>query len=48
MTFEQIIAFAAGMAFWTALPGLGLALVVSRALGAGRLSPGANTRRGFQ
>ena len=28
--------------------GLGLALVVSRALGAGRLSPGANTRRGFQ
>ena len=36
MTFEQIIAFAAGMAFWTALPGPGLALVVSRALGAGR------------
>ena len=36
MTFEQIIAFAAGMAFWTVLPGPGLALVVSRALGAGR------------
>jgi len=36
MTFEQILAFAAGMAFWTALPGPGLALVVSRALGAGR------------
>ena len=32
MTFEQIIAFAAGMAFWTALPGPGLAFVVSRAL----------------
>lgn len=36
MTLEQTIAFAAGMVFWTALPGPGLAIVVSRALGAGR------------
>lgn len=36
MSFEQLITFAAGMALWAALPGPGLALVVSRALGAGR------------
>ena len=36
MTFEQIAAFAVGMMFWTALPGPGLAIVVSRALGSGR------------
>ena len=36
MTFEHIVAFAAGMILWTALPGPGLAIVVSRALGSGR------------
>lgn len=36
MTFEFIVAFAAGMILWTALPGPGLAIVVSRALGSGR------------
>ena len=36
MTLEQLITFAVGMALWAALPGPGLALVVSRALGAGR------------
>ena len=36
MTFEQLVAFAVGMMFWTALPGPGLAIVVSRALGSGR------------
>lgn len=36
MTLEHIAAFAVGMLLWTALPGPGLAIVVSRALGAGR------------
>lgn len=36
MTTEQILAFAMAMAFWTALPGPGLAIVVSRALGSGQ------------
>ena len=35
MTLEHIVAFAAGMILWTALPGPGLAIVVSRALGFG-------------
>jgi len=36
MTLEHILAFAVGMILWTALPGPGLAIVVSRALGSGR------------
>ena len=36
MTLEHIVASAAGMILWTALPGPGLAIVVSRALGSGR------------
>ena len=36
MTWEHIVAFTAGMMLWTALPGPGLAIVVSRALGSGR------------
>lgn len=36
MTFEQILAFSVTMALWTALPGPGLAVVVSRALVSGR------------
>ena len=36
MTLEHIVAFTAGMMLWTALPGPGLAIVVSRALGSGR------------
>ena len=36
MTIEFILAFTAGMILWTALPGPGLAIVVSRALGSGR------------
>ncbi len=36
MTVELIVAFTAGMILWTALPGPGLAIVVSRALGSGR------------
>jgi len=36
MTIEQLTVFTAGMMFWTALPGPGLAIVVSRALGSGR------------
>lgn len=36
MTFEHMAAFAAGMIFWAALPGPGLAIVISRALGSGR------------
>ena len=36
MTLEYIVASAAGMILWTALPGPGLAIVVSRAFGSGR------------
>ena len=36
MTLEHIVAFTAGMMLWAALPGPGLAIVVSRALGSGR------------
>ena len=36
MTLEHMTAFAAGMILWAALPGPGLAIVVSRALGSGR------------
>ena len=35
MTLEYVVAFAVGMLLWTALPGPGLAVVVSRTLGAG-------------
>jgi threonine/homoserine/homoserine lactone efflux protein len=35
MTLEYAVAFAIGMLLWTALPGPGLAVVVSRALGSG-------------
>ena len=36
MTWEHIVAFAVGMMAWTALPGPGLAIVVSRAASSGR------------
>lgn len=36
MTLEQLVAFSIGMMLWTALPGPGLAIVLSRALGSGR------------
>ncbi len=35
MTLEQAVAFAIGMLLWTALPGPGLAVVVSRSLASG-------------